>query len=130
MKITRKQLRQLIKEELEIHLVPEDIGMMDPEETYGMGYYKGKEVPCDNGCSGNRQKKCCDKQKHDKEGKMTKSQLYRIMKHTAGLYDIINDNDDLPEWVQNKITKAAEHMNTVYNYMDSKENRPESLGHM
>ena len=130
MKITRRQLRQLIKEELEIHLVPEDIGMMDPEETYGMGDYKDEDSHCCSGCSGSEQNQCCNKQKHDNEGKMIKSQLYRIMKHTTELYDMINDNDDLPEWVQNKITKATEHMNTVYNYMDSKENRPESLGHM
>ena len=43
MKITRSQLRQFIKEALEIHAVPEDISEMDPEETYGLGYYKGKE---------------------------------------------------------------------------------------
>ena len=42
MKITRKQLRQIIKEALEIHTVPENISSMDPEETYGLGYYKGK----------------------------------------------------------------------------------------
>lgn len=44
MKITEKQLRQIIKEALEIHSVPEDIAMIDPEETYGLGYYKGKTL--------------------------------------------------------------------------------------
>jgi hypothetical protein len=51
MKITRRQLRQLVREALEIHSVPDDIATMDPEETYGLGYYKGKEqdAECDRG---------------------------------------------------------------------------------
>ena len=42
MRITRKQLRQLIREALEIHHAPEDLEGMSPEEAYGTGYYAGK----------------------------------------------------------------------------------------
>jgi hypothetical protein len=42
MKLTRRQLRQIIKEALEIHHAPEDLNRMGPEEAYGMGYYAGK----------------------------------------------------------------------------------------
>ena len=38
MKITRKQLRQLIKEEIESHMAPENLKYMDPMEAYGLGY--------------------------------------------------------------------------------------------
>lgn len=48
MKITRKQLRQIIKEELEIHLAPEDLNRMSPDEAYGMGYLKGQDMQCDH----------------------------------------------------------------------------------
>jgi hypothetical protein len=114
MKITRKQLRQLIKEELTV------------SESYNSN---NEDSQCCSGCSNGEQ--CCnDKQKHDSEGKMSKSQLYRMMKYVTELYDMIDDNEDLPEWVQNKITKSVDQMNSVYNYMDSHENRPESLGHM
>lgn len=42
MRITRNQLRQLIREALEVHLAPEGLDDMGPEEAYGMGYYAGK----------------------------------------------------------------------------------------
>ena len=42
MRITRNQLRQLIREALEIHHAPEDLEDMSPEEAYGIGYYAGK----------------------------------------------------------------------------------------
>ena len=38
MKITRRQLRKLIAEEIEIHLAPENLESMDPMEAYGLGY--------------------------------------------------------------------------------------------
>ena len=48
MKISRKQLRQLIKEALEIHYAPEDLDSMGPEEAYSMGYLKGQDMQCDH----------------------------------------------------------------------------------
>ena len=42
MKLTRKQLRKLILESLDIHTVTEDLGSMDPHEAYGIGYQKGQ----------------------------------------------------------------------------------------
>ena len=48
MRITRNQLRQLIREALEIHHVPEDLAVMSPEEAYGMGYLKGQDMQCDH----------------------------------------------------------------------------------
>jgi|MDTB01.3.fsa_nt_gb hypothetical protein len=35
MKITKKQLRQIINEALELHLAPDNLGVMDPELAYG-----------------------------------------------------------------------------------------------
>ena len=43
MKITRRQLRQLIRETLDVHQVPVDLDTVDSEEAYGIGYMKGKE---------------------------------------------------------------------------------------
>ena len=55
MKITRKQLRQLIKEAIEVHQVPVDLDTVDSEEAYGIGYMKGAEQDTntdDDGCGG------------------------------------------------------------------------------
>ena len=38
MKLTKAYLKQLIQEELEIHLAPENLAELDPEEAYGLGY--------------------------------------------------------------------------------------------
>jgi hypothetical protein len=38
MKLTKKYLKQLIREELEIHFAPDNLDSFDPEEAYGMGY--------------------------------------------------------------------------------------------
>jgi len=41
MKITRRQLRQIIKEVIEVHEVPVDLDTVDSHEAYGIGYIKG-----------------------------------------------------------------------------------------
>jgi hypothetical protein len=38
MKITRRQIRNLIREAIEVHLAPENLESMDPHEAYGLGY--------------------------------------------------------------------------------------------
>ena len=55
MKITRRQLRQIIKEVIEVHQVPVDLDTVDSEEAYGIGYMKGTEQDTntdDDGCGG------------------------------------------------------------------------------
>ena len=47
MKITRSQLRKLISEALEIHIAPEDLELMPPEEAYGEGCYEDLGHKCD-----------------------------------------------------------------------------------
>ena len=43
MKISKSQLRQIIKEALEVHLMPDNFDDMNLEEAYGAGYYAGKD---------------------------------------------------------------------------------------
>jgi len=48
-KITRRQLRKIIKEELahlvfdDVHEVPDDLEFLDPHEAYGLGHAAGME---------------------------------------------------------------------------------------
>jgi|TARA_Y100000310_G_C20693011_1_gene823627 hypothetical protein len=44
MRLTKQILREMIREALEVHLAPEDLEEMGPEEAYGLGYYAGKEL--------------------------------------------------------------------------------------
>jgi hypothetical protein len=54
---------------------------------------------------------------YDREGDMAKDQLRTVNDAAQELYDILNTTDNLPEWVQKKITLAADYIDTVRDYM-------------
>jgi hypothetical protein len=54
----------------------------------------------------------------DDEGSMALSQLRRSAKYSQKLGDMIRESDDLPEWVESKITKASDYLGSVYHYLD------------
>ena len=56
----------------------------------------------------------------DREGRMTRGHLYSIAKYSQSLHDRLNDEDDLPEWVQSKIARAADKLSSAYEYLDYK----------
>ena len=61
---------------------------------------------------------------YDYEGEMTKQQLRTIEMASKELQGMISDDQNLPEWWQNKITLAADYMQTARDYLksDVKEN--------
>tara|TARA_B100000575_G_scaffold67062_1_gene51766 strand:+ start:3274 stop:4098 length:825 start_codon:yes stop_codon:yes gene_type:complete len=64
-----------------------------------------------------------DPKEYDNEGEMAKDQLL-IMSDAAGeLHDMIDDEENLPEWCQNKITKAMDYVDTVRDYMIAKKSK-------
>ena len=70
----------------------EDHGPEDPEDPVNYGEY-------------------------DREGDMAKDDLRTINSASKELYDILDANENLPEWVQAKITKAVDYIDTVRDYM-------------
>lgn len=54
----------------------------------------------------------------DEDGWMAKSQLYKLAKDAIQLHGMIQDTDNLEPWVQSKITKASDYINSVRNYME------------
>jgi len=56
----------------------------------------------------------------DHEGKMAYKQLKRTSSMSQSLCHRLEDKENiqLPAWVQSKITKAADYIQTVYNYLD------------
>lgn len=49
---------------------------------------------------------------------MSASQLYKTAKYSAKLIKIIDDEQELKDWIQIKIGKAATHLSEVYHYID------------
>ena len=67
-------------------------------------------------------------EKKDHEGSMAKSQLERSKKYAMMIYKIIQNVDkdgdgevEFPAWVQSKLTKAEDYLQSVYNYLDGKD---------
>ena len=56
---------------------------------------------------------------YDREGDMAKDQLRTIDSAAEELYSIIHAEENLPEWVQKKITLAMDYIDTARDYMKS-----------
>ena len=56
---------------------------------------------------------------YDREGDMAKDDLRTIDDAAEELYSILQADDNLPEWVQAKITKAVDYIDTARDYMKS-----------
>ena len=54
----------------------------------------------------------------DDEGRMAKSQLYKMAKYAVKLHRMLDDMEQLPAWLQSKITKASDYTSMVYHYLD------------
>lgn len=65
------------------------------------------------------------KEEVDYEGEMAKSELYRLVKNSQELMQMLDDDTQLEAWVQSKITKAADYIASVSQYLHFQaENRP------
>jgi hypothetical protein len=58
-----------------------------------------------------------DRGEYDREGDMAKEQMHTIMSAAKELHKILSDEENLPEWVQKKITLAKEYIDTARDYM-------------
>ena len=109
MKITKRQLRRIIKEELaslptevitsdaaaEVLIPPSHDEKSGDGEIYGTGG----------------------------TARMAKSQLFQLAKNAQSLHDMLNDEDKLPEWVQAKIAVMKDNMDAVSDHLGYKIHR-------
>jgi hypothetical protein len=63
-----------------------------------------------------------DPKEYGYEGEMAMSQLKGVMMHAKQLYDMLEPDTDLPEWVQSKITLAYDYIQTASDYMSTEMN--------
>ena len=54
----------------------------------------------------------------DDEGRMAKSQMYKMKGYVDKLSQMLDDGAQLPAWVQAKVTKASSMMSAVFHYLD------------
>jgi hypothetical protein len=60
-----------------------------------------------------------DPNEYDNEGSMMKNQLRQICSANEKLMDMVKDDDNLPEWVQSKVTKATDYIRSVRDYLEA-----------
>lgn len=115
MKLTSNKLRKIILQELaELIIEPESSCGSD-----GLGNFSDLSStnisPDDAFLAG---KSVNNINQPDHEGEMARSQLERTAALSNSLSARMQDGMQLPAWVQAKITKAADYIQSVHNYLD------------
>lgn len=67
-------------------------------------------------------KEAKEKQEYDYEGDMARSQLRSIIANAQAVHDMLKPDTNMAEWVQSKITLAADYISTAADYMQSERN--------
>jgi len=62
---------------------------------------------------------------YDYEGDMAKDDLHTIIRAARKLTGMLDDNENMPEWVQSKINKAADYVDTAADYIESNKEQDE-----
>jgi hypothetical protein len=68
-----------------------------------------------------------NKGEYDREGDMAKDDLESLAMAAKELHSILGDDENLPEWVQSKITKALDYINSSNQYMHQQKNDAEPV---
>jgi hypothetical protein len=99
MLIAKNRLKQIIKEEM--HTM--NVGAAGEFENIPQGY--------DDTVEG-------QDQELDYEGYMTKSQLFKIGEYALKIHDMIEDGENLPEWMQSKVAQMDQMIGSVYHALN------------
>ena len=62
-----------------------------------------------------------DRGEYNREGDMALNQLHQIGDAVGELHAILGAEENLPEWVQSKITKAVDYLDTARDYLKAKD---------
>ena len=61
-------------------------------------------------------------------GRMTRGKLFRMGQMAFSLHDRLEDGQDIPEWVKDKVSTAEDRLSSAYDYVDYKLYRMEQQG--
>ena len=106
MKILKKQLLRIIKEEMATAGIPLDaiVGALTSDEEEGRNLGHSGEAG---------------------EAKMTRAQLAHIQQDAGDLADMLNDDDELPEWMQSSLAVIEAKLMEVAGHLEYKIHRKE-----
>ena len=93
MKISKKELKRMIAEELNGSSVLLEMPQMNQLDPASNNYEKDPD---------------------GYEGNMAKRSLYHMAAQAQQLHDMLQDDENLQPWVQSKITKAADYLEKAF----------------
>jgi hypothetical protein len=56
--------------------------------------------------------------KEDHEGSMAKRQMFKTAEYATIIFDMLGDDEELPAWIQSKLTKVADYIGAVKHYLE------------
>ena len=56
--------------------------------------------------------------KEDHEGSMAKRQMFKTAEYATIIFDMLDDDEKLPAWIQSKLTKVADYIGVVKHYLE------------
>jgi len=115
MKLSRQLLKQLIAEE-KVKLNEQCGGMPPQGLMVGHEMEQGPAVQHPS-YAGSGDMSMADDHS-DQEGQMALSQLQQIMKNADMLKGIVSEDDELQSWVQSKLTKASDYLDSVRGFLE------------
>ena len=54
----------------------------------------------------------------DHEGSMAKRQMFKTAEYATIIFDMLDDDEELPAWIQSKLTKVADYIGVVKHYLE------------
>lgn len=70
-----------------------------------------------------------DKGEYDYEGAMARTQLQTLVRNSQELINMLTMDENMPEWVQSKVTLAQDYISSVTDYLKSRKDLGESAIH-
>jgi len=106
-----------------MHVAAESMSLEDFVQRYGHLFGPGEAEQFWTSINGTNEDHFADEPvdagEYDYEGDMAKDDLETIVRAARRLTGMLDDNENMPEWVQSKINKAADYVDTAADYIES-----------
>jgi len=118
--------REEIKQDVDLHDVAEAVTSLSKDGVATMQDYD-TIVGHMKATSDHDMGEANDSGEYDREGEMARQDLTTAADAANELRSILTADENLPEWVQAKITKAMDYLDTTRDYMKAKEKPVDEL---
>jgi len=106
-----------VKEEAELDEQHAEKGRFKPTMPHNVSNVSTAKTRASSDSANVKLKEAKDPREYDYEGDMAQSQLRSLVFNAEDLIEMMDENTNLPEWVQSKITLAEDYISTAANYM-------------